>query len=48
MLHKSMDWFLYDNGLHHERVKYPYSVQMRENTGQKNFKCGHYFRSVGW
>ena len=21
LLHKSMDWFLYDNGLRHERVK---------------------------
>ena len=21
-VHWSMDWFLYDNGLHHERVKY--------------------------
>ena len=26
MLRRSMDWFLYDNGLRHERVKY------KENT----------------
>ena len=24
----------------------PYSVQMRENTGQKNFEYGHFPRSV--
>ena len=23
LLYKPMDWFLYDNGLHHERVKEP-------------------------
>ena len=28
LLGKSMDWFLYDNGLRHERVK--------KNTGKKN------------
>ena len=27
LLHKSMDWFLYDNGLRHERVKY-FSVDL--------------------
>ena len=36
---KSMDWFLYDNGLRHERVKYFTLTQHIENQAMKESFC---------
>ena len=49
---KSMDWFLYDNGLRHERVNYKTSTRLKYLiyiTGEKKFwfflkdQYSHYF-----
>ena len=44
---KSMDWFLYDNGLRHERVKFPFwisfwyweGVEIKNAASQLTFTC---------
>ena len=37
---KSMDWFLFDNGPRHERVKWNFRKAYRSNRSQMFFKIG--------
>ena len=38
LLRKLMDWFLYDNGLRHERVKGYFQEVQKETSGIKSVK----------
>ena len=48
LLRKSMDWFLYDNGLRHERVKLYFLVLSftRQNSKYANTKIIYFKFSV--
>ena len=47
LLRKSMDWFLYDNGFRHERVKRPWNFETHDSAYSNIGAWGQMMKPVG-